>query len=63
LSVQPSYFTSDLQGFITPHKFSVSQKETEALIGGSAYLATYIKKEKLRAKEQGSTFFISFFSC
>lgn len=49
-------YTVDLQGFITPHEDPLT--EGRPLIGGSAYLATYIKEERKSAKWRNNGFFL-----
>lgn len=53
-------YTTDIQGFITPHDCSAIWPEFKrgVLTGGSAYLSTYIKREKVLAKRRNRSFFL-----
>lgn len=51
-------YTTDLQGFITPHVYTWPDVKGNPLMGGSASLAAYIKKEKRLAQRQNRVFLL-----
>ncbi len=57
-SVFTIVYTTDLQGFITPHANPVIKAEPIPLLGGSAYFATYVKKERRAAEGRRGGFLL-----
>lgn len=51
-------YTSDLQGFIVPHIEPWPDIKGKQMMGGSAYLATHLKKERAIVKKNGRAFLL-----